>query len=83
MGNTSLNDPIKNLGDKRMAICKKCGLYDNGIFSFHPRCSSDKYMNPKTNETSKTPKDGYVRGCGCYLEYKVYNIHDECPAKKW
>lgn len=75
--------PSKELGEKRMEICRHCGLYKKDLFSNHPKCSSSLYINPKTNETSKTYKQGFFRGCGCYLEYKVYNTKSSCPANKW
>jgi hypothetical protein len=75
--------PSKKLAEKRLEICKSCGLFKKDIFSFKMKCSSSLYLNPKTNETSKVQKAGFVRGCGCYLDYKVNNINAKCPAGKW
>lgn len=38
---------------------------------------------PKNNDISISPKEGYVKGCGCLLEKKIPNEKKHCPAGKW
>ena len=65
--------------DERMGICKKCPIYapNNGT------CDSNLWINPDTNEVSKNAKYGYIRGCGCNLNYKTRNKTNHCIAGKW
>jgi hypothetical protein len=41
------------------------------------------YINPETNKVSTTPKEGYIKGCNCYIPRKVLKINAKCPARKW
>lgn len=65
---------------ERVAICKKCPLYKEGVFG--PTCDSEKYMNYK-DETSYWPKEGYKKGCGCLVRQKAMNPNSHCAFKKW
>ena len=29
------------------------------------------------------PKEGYIKGCGCILKYKIPNSKKHCPQEKW
>lgn len=49
----------------RLSICKTCPLYANDI------CSSYLYLNPRTNDVSTEPKQGYYKGCGCKISIKI------------
>ena len=40
-------------------------------------------MNPKTQDISLEPKDGYNNGCGCVLKYKIKNKDNVCPCEQW
>lgn len=62
---------------KRERICAACLLQADDI------CNSELYLNPETNKISYTKKDGYFRGCGCYLPSKRRNKSNHCPLKKW
>jgi len=65
----------------RMIICKECKLYKaDGVFG--AECNSKLYLNPKTDETSFKPKEGYVKGCSCILRSKTRSLDSHCPAKK-
>lgn len=75
-------DELENLAKLRMNICKKCPLYKNKYLVF-PICNSNLYLNPKTNDVSTSPKDGYIRGCGCSLEYRTNNPKIHCVCGKW
>jgi hypothetical protein len=72
----------EELSNKRIAICKKCALYKQDLF-LKEICNSKLYLNPKTNDTSLTPKEGYYRGCGCRIQAKSRLIGAKCPLSKW
>ena len=63
----------------RLIICEHCGIYDTE----RKLCNGDLYINPKTNDVSITKKDGYIKGCSCYIPRKVLNAKAKCPAGKW
>lgn len=70
----------KDISKERIEICKNCPIYDphwGGI------CNSSLWLNPKTNEVARTPKDGYVQGCGCRIPAKTTLPNAECVAGKW
>lgn len=64
---------------ERLAICEKCGIYNVN----QNKCSSYLYINPKTNDVSDIQKDGYIKGCGCYIPTKIKKEFNHCPANKW
>lgn len=72
----------QGLQKKRMIICKGCKLYQVDKF-FGAMCSRKLYLNPETNETSKTPKEGFSKGCGCVLDSKTRVERSKCPHDKW
>lgn len=63
----------------RTKICKSCPIHDveNNM------CNAYLYLNPINNDVSDTPKDGYIKGCGCFLEHKIPNMKAKCPCGKW
>jgi hypothetical protein len=63
----------------RLQICEHCGIYD----PIRQLCNGSLYINPDTNDVSIKPKDGYFKGCSCYIPRKVLNINAKCPAGKW
>ena len=63
--------------DERLAICKKCPIFNNG------RCNSNLWINPDTNEVSTYAKIGYIRGCNCIISVKAKNRNNHCVAGKW
>lgn len=64
---------------KRTIICRKCPICDNE----RELCNAHLYLNPKTNDVSTEPKEGYIKGCGCHLKWKIANKKSKCPAEKW
>ena len=64
---------------KRTRICRNCSICDQ----INEICRADMYVNPDTNECSMEPKEGFKKGCGCHLQYKINNIKNKCPAGKW
>ena len=63
----------------RESICRKCPICDMANWV----CNSKLYLNPKTNDISTVAKDGFIKGCGCNLTYKIKNPNKHCPAGKW
>lgn len=64
---------------KRTIICRKCPICDNE----REICNAHLYLNPDTNDVSTEFKEGYIKGCGCHLKWKIANIKSKCPAGKW
>ena len=61
----------------REKICLSCPLkIDN-------TCDPSTYLNPKTLETAKEAKEGFISGCGCRLSAKQKSRGSECPAGFW
>lgn len=78
----SLTNRKEELSNKRKEICLKCKLYKpDGILG--PECNSNLYLNPKTDETSTTPKIGFFNGCGCVINSKTRVEEAVCPLRKW
>ena len=63
---------------ERTIICRKCPICDNVT----EMCNADLYLNPETNDVSVYPKEGYIKGCGCHLKWKIANIKSKCLALK-
>ena len=63
----------------RLKICEHCGIYD----SIRKICNGSLYINPETNDVSINKKEGYIKGCDCYIPRKVLNAQAKCPAGKW
>lgn len=63
----------------RYSICEHCGIFDQD----RKVCNGDLYINPETNDVSIKPKNGYIKGCNCYIPRKVLNAQAKCPAGKW
>ena len=68
--------------EQRLAICKKCPLCKTDP-TFGPTCDSSKWMNKVTGETSRIPHTGWIKGCGCKLQWKTRNLTSHCIAGKW
>lgn len=64
---------------KRTKICRNCPICDQE----NEICSPDLYINPVTDEISRTAKTGFIKGCGCHLKFKIKNPNSHCPAHKW
>lgn len=65
--------------EERLRICEVCPICDTDNWI----CNSRLYLNPETNEVSVSPKEGFIKGCGCAILYKYKNANKHCPAKKW
>lgn len=62
---------------ERTEICRACPICSNEM------CNGNLYLNPITNDVSIYPKEGYIKGCGCHLKFKIANAYSFCPAHKW
>ena len=67
---------------KRLEICSKCAIVRNDP-ELGPQCDGRKWLNPETNEMSFFKKDGWIRGCSCYLKFKTRGLTNHCPANRW
>lgn len=68
--------------EERLKICESCPLVKMDDV-YGPTCDSSKWMNPMTGETSRIPKTGWIKGCGCRLRWRSKNLEAHCVAKKW
>ncbi len=64
---------------ERTIICRACPICD----TVTEMCNAGLYLNPENNDVSTYPKDGYIKGCGCHLKWKIANRKSKCPAGKW
>ena len=64
---------------ERTIICRKCPICDNE----REICNAHLYLNPDINDVSTEFKEGYIKGCGCHLKWKIANKKSKCPAGKW
>lgn len=68
--------------EERMAICKTCPIRkEDPVYGII--CDSSKYMNKATGEVSRLPHSGWIKGCGCKMNYKVKSPSAHCVANKW
>lgn len=66
--------------EERLKICKACPLWK--MTSWGGVCDGDKYINA-VGDVSYFPRDGYVQGCNCRLNYKTKDPFSHCNAGKW
>lgn len=67
--------------EERLQICDACPLLKTSV-EFGKVCDKSKFINPETDEVSRFPKKGFIKGCGCKLLYKVRNANAHCIAGK-
>lgn len=75
-----LLDLNKNLSQERIQICKQCPLLSP---KFGGVCNNKLFLNPKNNDVSLIPVEGYFKGCGCRINSKTRLPNAKCPAGKW
>ena len=63
----------------RLEICQACPIYN----VTQEKCSSILYLNPETNEVSVIKREGFIKGCSCYIPTKIKRESNHCPANKW
>lgn len=78
-----LFDREKELSEGRLAICRECPLFN----AHHPikgmECNPKLWLDPLTEESSESYKEGMIRGCGCRLAAKTRVEEAHCPVGKW
>ena len=78
----NLTKKKEQLYKDRIKICKTCKLYkvDN---VFGPICNKSLFVNPETEEVSRTRQPGFYSGCGCLLGAKTRVENTKCPLRRW
>ena len=69
------------LYQKRIKMCRSCKLFKQDKI-FGEICNPSLYVNPKTEETSRVFKSGFIHGCGCVLRSKTRVKEAECPLDR-
>ena len=67
--------------EKRLEICKKCPLMR--MTEYGMKCDERRWISPDGTQTSYFKKDGWKKGCGCYLNSKARNLNNHCVCGKW
>lgn len=65
--------------ERRRSVCLRCPIYS----AEWGTCDSRKWIDPKTGAVSAAHRPGYVRGCGCLVDYKTRGVDNSCVAGKW
>ncbi len=73
---------LSDLAKERLAICKQCLLFKDDP-ERGPICNPAKYMSPDGKEVSYFKKEGWIKGCGCLINFRVIRQNSHCVAKKW
>lgn len=70
---------MENYINRRQRICNSCPIHleEENI------CDAYSYINPETMEKSKKLKEGFIKGCGCFCEFRIKNINNHCIAGLW
>lgn len=69
-----------DLVEHRLDICKKCPLYKKTVYG--EICNPYLYIDKEDN-TSRTYKEGFTKGCNCLLRRKASNPENHCIVNKW
>lgn len=67
--------------EKRLEICKKCPLMR--MTEYGMKCDERRWISPDGTQASYFKKDGWKKGCGCYLNSKTRNPNNHCVCGKW
>lgn len=78
----NLTNRKEELFKQRIQICRSCKLHTVDKI-FGEVCNSRLYINPNTDEISKTVKPGFIHGCGCVLKSKCRVETAHCPIGRW
>lgn len=70
---------MSTIAEERSKVCKSCPLYKKAWDGSH-RCDNNKYLNPETMKVSYLPKAGFIRGCGCNVDKKIFSPTAKCVA---
>jgi len=66
---------------QRMEICRNCPIMR--ITEFGMKCDDRKWISPDGQQSSFLKKDGWVKGCGCYINSKAKNPNKHCVIGLW
>lgn len=72
---------MEDLVQKRLEICKKCPIMR--MTEFGMKCDDRKWISPDGTQASFFKRDGWKRGCGCFLNSKTRNPANRCICGKW
>ena len=50
---------------------------------FGMKCDDRKWISPDGTQASFFRRDGWRRGCGCFLNSKTRNPNSHCICGKW
>ena len=78
----NLTNRKEELFKERIEKCRSCKLHSIDRI-FGEVCNPRLYVNPLTNEVSKTNKPGFIHGCGCVLNSKCRVPEAKCPIGRW
>lgn len=71
------NEDEEFIFSRREKICNACPLKNGN------NCDTQRWINPKTFEVANSPKEDFIRGCGCRLSAKQKSKYSRCPADFW
>lgn len=72
---------MEDFAKKRIEICKQCPIVR--MTEYGLRCDSRKWISPDGTQGSFFKKDGWKKGCGCYIKSKALNPSNHCICGKW
>lgn len=72
---------MEDLVQKRLEICKKCPIMR--MTEFGMKCDDRKWISPDGTQASFFKKDGWKKGCGCFLNSKTRNPANHCIINLW
>ena len=72
---------MEKFAEERLEICKKCPIMR--MTEYGMKCDDRKWISPDGKEGSFLKKDGWKKGCGCMLQYKVRTQTNHCIAGLW
>lgn len=72
----------EDLYNERIKICKKCPLYKKDKI-LGEICNPALYINPINDKVSYVSQEGWIKGCGCFLQSKTREKTSVCYAGKW
>ena len=65
---------------KRLEICSSCPIMRQTDLGM--KCDNRKWISPDGTQGSFLRRDGWKKGCGCYLASKTRNINQHCVVGK-
>lgn len=72
---------MEKFAEERLEICRNCPIMR--MTEYGMKCDDRKWISPDGKEGSFFKRDGWKKGCGCMLQYKVKNQTNHCVAGLW